>query len=68
MFKELNSLSIGKQTQAFRDGDVFRLLAKLNPSLLTALRLCDRGPVPEEPRVRAFQMSADVTYRIGEPK
>jgi hypothetical protein len=56
MFQELNSLPIEKQTQAFHDGDVFRLFAKLNPSLLTALRLCDRGPVPEQPRLRALEL------------
>jgi len=51
MFKELDSLPIEKRTQAFSDGDVFRLLAKLNPSLLRALALCEWHPaVPERKR------------------
>jgi hypothetical protein len=50
IMRELYSLPMGEQTWAFRDGDVFRILSRLNPSLLTALRLCDRGPVPEVPR------------------
>lgn len=57
MFQELNSLPIEKQTRAFDTGDVFRLLARLNPSLLTALRLCDRGAVPEVPRRRVLENS-----------
>jgi hypothetical protein len=40
MFKELHSLERSQQSRAFADGDVFRLLAKLNPSLLRALDLC----------------------------
>jgi hypothetical protein len=53
MFQELNSLPVEKRSQAFRDGDVFRLLAKLNPSLLRALRLCQfNSPIPEEQRPR----------------
>jgi hypothetical protein len=56
MFQELHSLPIEKQTQAFHDGDVFRLLAKLNPSLLTALRLCTwNGGVPAAPRTRVLE-------------
>jgi hypothetical protein len=54
MLHEIHSLDVAKQTSAFQDGDVFRLLAQLNPSLLVALRLCmlnDR--VPEQPRTRA---------------
>jgi hypothetical protein len=48
MFNELNSLPIEKQTMAFDDGDVFRILARLNPSLLRALELCEfHTPVPE---------------------
>jgi transposase len=31
------------------------LLAKLNPSLLTALRLCNLDTIPEEPRFRALE-------------
>jgi hypothetical protein len=57
MFQELNSLPIEKQTQAFQDGDVFRLLAKLNPSLLSGLRLCQFNEiVPEQPRHRALEI------------
>jgi hypothetical protein len=56
MFQELDSLPFEKRSQAFHDGDVFRLLAKLNPSLLIALRLCDRGPVPEQPHIRALEI------------
>ena len=54
MLAEIHSLDIDRQTSAFIKGDVFRLLAKLNPSLLVALRLCmlnDR--VPEQPHTRA---------------
>ena len=40
ILREIMSLSVGRQTLAFDEGDVFRLLAKLNPSLLAALRLC----------------------------
>ncbi len=40
ILREINSLPIERQTTAFNDGDVFRLLAKLNPSLLRALELC----------------------------
>ena len=51
MFKELDSLPIEKRTQAFSDGAVFRLLAKLNPSLLRALALCEwHLAVPERKR------------------
>src|ERR1700730_457824 len=54
MFQELNSLPVEKRSQAFHDGDVFRLLARLNPSLLAALRLCKfNQTVPEQPRARA---------------
>lgn len=48
ILRQITSLPVEKQIRAFSDGDVFRLLAKLNPSLLTALGLCAwRGPVPE---------------------
>ena len=48
MMKEISSLDVAEQSQAFRKGDVFRLLAKLNPSLLRALALCQWNPaVPE---------------------
>lgn len=40
IIRELNGLRREKQTSAFQDGDVFRILAKLNPSLLSALELC----------------------------
>lgn len=47
IFAELNSVAIEKRTNAFEDGDVFRILAKLNPSLFRALELCQwRGAVP----------------------
>jgi hypothetical protein len=55
MLAEIHSLPVEKQTQAFDDGDVFRLLARLNPSLLAALRLCALGPIPEQPRTRAME-------------
>src|ERR1700686_4225302 len=55
---EIFSLPFGEQTRAFSKGDVFRLLANLNPSLLTALRLCALGPIPEQPRVRALELTA----------
>jgi hypothetical protein len=40
MIREIMKLPIDRQTRAFSDGDVFRLLAQLNPSLLTALKRC----------------------------
>jgi hypothetical protein len=46
IISEIFSLPIEKQSQAFQKGDVFRLLARLNPSLLAALRLSDVGSVP----------------------
>jgi hypothetical protein len=55
MLLEIFSLPGEKQTQAFARGDVFRILARLNPSLLTALRLCSLGPIPEQPRNRAIE-------------
>jgi hypothetical protein len=55
ILSEINSLPVEKQTQAFSDGDVFRLLARLNPTLLTALRLCSLGKVPEQPRNRVLE-------------
>jgi hypothetical protein len=57
MLVEIHSLPVEKQTGAFCDGDVFHFLAKLNPSLLAALRLCKVGPVPEKPRERAPEPS-----------
>jgi hypothetical protein len=57
MLLEIFSLPSSEQTQAFSKGDVFQLLAKLNPSLLTALRLCTlHDQVPEEPRNRALEL------------
>jgi hypothetical protein len=56
MLSEICSLPIEKQTQAFSAGDVFRLLAKLNPSLLSALRLCKfNETAPEQPRNRTLE-------------
>jgi hypothetical protein len=40
MIAEICSLDVNKQARTFVEGDVFRLLAELNPSLLAALRLC----------------------------
>jgi len=40
MMQEIMRLPIARQTCAFRDADVFRLMAQLNPSLLTALKRC----------------------------
>jgi hypothetical protein len=40
MIGEICSLDVNKQARVFVEGDVFRLLVKLNPSLLVALRLC----------------------------
>ena len=55
MLAEIHSLPIAKQTSAFCDGDVFQLLAKLNPSLLAALRLCRLGPIPGEPSAHTLE-------------
>ena len=55
ILSEICSLPVEKQTTAFGDGDVFRILARLNPSLLAALRLCTLVNVPEEPRNRALE-------------
>jgi hypothetical protein len=60
ILSEIYSLPIEKQMQAFSDGDVFRLLARLNLSLLAALRLCRLGPVPEQPRTRALTQPATI--------
>jgi hypothetical protein len=40
MLHELNKVPRSETTRTFEKGDVFRLLAKLNPSLLRALELC----------------------------
>jgi hypothetical protein len=49
MLSELNKVPRSEVSRAFREGDVFRLLAKLNPSLLRALELCQfNGSVPEK--------------------
>jgi hypothetical protein len=40
MIGEICSLDVNKQARVFVEGDVFRLLVELNPSLLVALRLC----------------------------
>jgi hypothetical protein len=47
ILKEITSIGPERACQAFRDGDCFRILARLNPSLLRALELCTLGPVPE---------------------
>ena len=48
MMKELQKVETNKRIYAFQEGGVFRLLAKLNPSLLRALALCQCHPaVPE---------------------
>lgn len=62
IISEICSLPVEKQTRAFGDGDVFRLLAKLNPSLLVALRLCDIGEIPAQPRISFID-----TARMGAP-
>ena len=43
MFAELNSLPKERVSQAFDDADMFRKLAKLNPSLVTALERCSHA-------------------------
>lgn len=48
MLHELHKVPRGETARAFAAGGIFRLLSKLNPSLLTALRLCQLGPVPPE--------------------
>lgn len=51
MLQELNKVDRAQRSQAFSKGGIFRLLAKLNPSLLSALRLCKYNHlVPEQPR------------------
>jgi len=40
MMQAVNEVAIPEQIQTFRKGDVFRLMAQLNPSLLKALKLC----------------------------
>ena len=51
MVSEITKLPIANQSTAFKNGDVFRLLAQLNPSLLRALELCRwHHPVPEGSR------------------
>lgn len=47
MMHELQKIDRTAQTRAFIDGNMFELLAKLNPSLLKALELCNLGPVPQ---------------------
>jgi hypothetical protein len=55
IFSEILDLPVEKQTKAFSAGDVFRLLARLNPNLLTALRLCRLGSIPDEPRTTLLE-------------
>ena len=51
MIREITKLPMRQQMRAFQEGEVFRLLAQLNPSLLRALELCHwHEPVPETPR------------------
>jgi hypothetical protein len=48
IIRTITSLPKGQQVMAFGDGDVFRLVARLNPSLIKAIRLCTfHEPVPE---------------------
>lgn len=44
IMREITRLPISAQVMAFHDGDVFRLVSKLNPSLLLALRICAGKP------------------------
>ncbi|KRR22632.1 hypothetical protein CQ14_30970 [Bradyrhizobium lablabi] len=53
ILKEINSVGRERACQAFHNGDCFRILARLNPSLLRALELCRLGPVPERPQTAA---------------
>jgi hypothetical protein len=50
ILNEISGVGPARACQAFSDGDCFRILARLNPSLLRALELCQLGPVPEIPR------------------
>lgn len=48
MFHELHKVGTTQVSRAFHDGNMFSLLAKLNPSLLRALELCHRHqPAPQ---------------------
>jgi hypothetical protein len=40
IIRTITALPVSQQMTAFQKGDVFRLMAQLNPSLLTALKLC----------------------------
>jgi hypothetical protein len=53
ILKELNSVGRERACQAFHDGDCFRILARLNPSLLRALELCNVGTPPEPQEARS---------------
>jgi hypothetical protein len=44
MLHELHKVPRSEVTRTFSDADMFRLLAKLNPSLLRALELCTYYP------------------------
>jgi hypothetical protein len=56
MLHELNKIHLSQRCRAFEKGNMFRILAELNPSLLTALRLCQfHGPVPDQPRRPAME-------------
>jgi hypothetical protein len=56
MMHELQKVHRAERTQAFRKGDMFHLLAQLNPSLFRALELCNLGPVPEVPPNHALEL------------
>lgn len=45
MMQEITRLPVDRQVCAFKDGNVFRLMAQLNPSLLTALKRCRWGAI-----------------------
>ena len=47
MMHELQTIRRTERMQAFINGGMFELLAKLNPSLLKALELCDFGSAPQ---------------------
>ncbi len=52
MLHELNEVPRAQTTRAFGEGHVFRLLTRLNPSLLRALELCIwHPPVPTKEAV-----------------
>jgi hypothetical protein len=51
MIREITKLPMRQQMRAFQEGEVFRLLAQLNPSLVRGLVVFQwHEPVPETPR------------------